>query len=422
MVWVVNGIPKLHAEAWGGVAAAPGATFKIMKPERTKPGRYVIHSYGSYVTNSWPMAKIRWGTPLKVEGTGNDKYVLYQTGTTHRSWKRVDSIISVGTYLGLQGYFRMMYGDDGHYDHDHDGIPDKWVFNEFGPKAVRYFKDLNDDGVLDGNEQLMGDMIHTTPQNEAQYALDLEDPEKKKKKTSSVKLDDSHGCVHISPRDRDRLHGAGAFDKGTIFIVHGYNEPVPAFPRRLNLPEAPAPTETQTGRLEKEKTFFDVLVVDDDDKPLAGQRYKLELPDGTVEEGRLGADGRLARRNIDPGTAQLTLLPDDPAPDKSAAAAPAEPASAEPEPEETEQQEDSEEPDALTAPELPSLPIDTVAFLLIDGEGKPIAKQAVKFTLADGSTREALTDGDGKVLLAGVPPGDCQATIEGVGDGEMEPV
>ena len=65
---------------------------------------------------------------------------------------------------------------------------------------------------------------------------------------------------------------------------------------------------------------------------------------------------------------------------------------------------------------------DTVAFRLIDGDGKPIADQAVTFTLADGSTREAVTDGDGKVFLEGVPPGDCQATIEGVGDGEMEPV
>jgi len=395
IVWVVRGAAALNAEAWGGQEVPDGSNFGLMRPHRTTPGRFVIHSYGPYRTNSWPMARIPWGTPLKVEGTGALKHVVFQTGTTHQTWKRVESLIPQATYLGLQGYYRMLYGDSGRYDPDRDGIPDRWVFNEFGPKAVRYFKDLNNDGVLDGNEHLMGDMIHTVPSNEAETLL--KDP---------IKYTVSHGCVHIAPRDRDRLLSAGAFKKGTTFIVHGYNERVPLVPR-VQLPEAPAPTETQTGRLEKEKTFFDVLIVDDDDEPLAGQRYRLELADGTVEEGRLGADGRLARRNIDPGTAELTLLADE-APPVAAEEAPA------PEPAEPEAAPSSEPEAAPGVPEVPldaPVALDTVDLQLIDVDGKPVAGQKVSIQLADGSVREAVTDDDGAVTIADVPGGDYVLSI-----------
>jgi hypothetical protein len=62
-------------------------------------------------------------------------------------------------------------------------------------------------------------------------------------------------------------------------------------------------------KLLKEKSFFDLQVVNTKGKPLAGRRYKLKLPDGKTETGNLGADGRVRKTDIDPGTAELTLLP-----------------------------------------------------------------------------------------------------------------
>ena len=68
---------------------------------------------------------------------------------------------------------------------------------------------------LNGAE-LSGQMIHTTPDNEAATA-----------RGQVFSLSQSHGCVHIRPDDRTRLIGAGVFKIGTPFIVHSYAESFP---------------------------------------------------------------------------------------------------------------------------------------------------------------------------------------------------
>jgi len=92
-------------------------------------------------------------------------------------------------------------------------IPPAWVFNDFGPVAIRWFKDLNGNKILDGKERLSGQMFHTTQFDEAAHARGL-----------PVNLKPSHGCIHLKPADRDRLFSVGAFKPKTPFIVHKYNE------------------------------------------------------------------------------------------------------------------------------------------------------------------------------------------------------
>jgi len=83
--------------------------------------------------------------------------------------------------------------------------------------AVRYFVDKNRNKRLDGGETLLGEMIHTTPEYEGQTERGV-----------PVKLDASHGCIHVAPVDRDKLHTAGAFARGTDLIIHDYKEAIPA--------------------------------------------------------------------------------------------------------------------------------------------------------------------------------------------------
>ena len=80
-----------------------------------------------------------------------------------------------------------------------------------------FFKDLNNNLKLDKDkgERLSGEMIHTTPKNEAQAATG-----------KAVKLMPSHGCIHIKPQDRNALLGMNAFKSGTIFVVHKYSEQI----------------------------------------------------------------------------------------------------------------------------------------------------------------------------------------------------
>jgi hypothetical protein len=74
--------------------------------------------------------------------------------------------------------------------------------------------------------------------------------------------------------------------------------------------EAAAPEDAAEEPLLPGLTFLDVEIVGPGGKPLAGRRYKLELPTGETEEGVLGSDGRLKKRNIPPGKALVSLLPD----------------------------------------------------------------------------------------------------------------
>ena len=220
IVWVVGGKPQIRAEAWGGELPKPGVSYAVMKPRPTTPGRYVIYSYEPYRTNTWPLSKLAWGTRLKIDGEGD---IIYETGLGKRPWKKLRELLAPTASTrdfnaALADMYQRLYGPSSRlHDFDGDGIPDRWVFNDFGPTSVRYFVDKNRNKKLDAGEALSGEMIHTTPDNEAQAA-----------KGESVALVPSHGCIHVNPVDRDKLYTAGAFAKGNDLIIHEYKEDVPA--------------------------------------------------------------------------------------------------------------------------------------------------------------------------------------------------
>jgi hypothetical protein len=49
-------------EAWGGPSSM--GSDPRMAEEPTWPGTYIIHGSHAYVTPSWPLSKIKWGTAL----------------------------------------------------------------------------------------------------------------------------------------------------------------------------------------------------------------------------------------------------------------------------------------------------------------------------------------------------------------------
>jgi hypothetical protein len=210
---VVDGKPVLKAEAWGGAAPVPGFTYRVMSPRQTTPGRYVIHSYGAYTTRTWESSKIAWGTKLTVDHSVHPPRLMYETSLQNPRWRPVTDLVPWATLSRVMAEFASLFGPNRRYDRDGDGIPDVWVFNDFGAKAVRCYRDKNHNKKLDAGESLMGEMFHTTPENEAQAGTGR-----------PVVLEESHGCIHISPERRDRLHAADAFARGTDFIVHPYTE------------------------------------------------------------------------------------------------------------------------------------------------------------------------------------------------------
>lgn len=218
LLWLADGAVRLRAEAWGGEDPDASVDYGEMKPRKTAPGRYIVHSFAPYKTlpwGPWDTSKIRWGTKLRVE-RGE---VLYETGSRTEPWRPVSTVIKGVTTDQIRRYFRRLFGDKSRYDFDGDYIPEVWVFNDFGPKAVRYFRDKNNNGRLDRDkgERLSGEMIHTTPKSEGQA-----------ERRDAVTLEPSHGCIHVAPASRELFAGAGAFRRGTVLIVHTYDEDVPA--------------------------------------------------------------------------------------------------------------------------------------------------------------------------------------------------
>ena len=202
MVFFVNGVEVLRTEARGGPASTVN-TRSLGQPMNAQPttaGRFVIYGRVPYQTRTWALSRIRWGTPLRDSGTD----ILYKDGSR---WQSVYQTTGA-TRAWVMDHYKELYGVR--------RVPDTWVFNDFGPMAVRYFKDMNHNGKLDKNEHLSGEMLHTTADNEAEFAL-----------SGTTSLGDSHGCVHMKPDQRDRLNSLGAFNRGVPFVVHKYSETYP---------------------------------------------------------------------------------------------------------------------------------------------------------------------------------------------------
>lgn len=86
----------------------------------------------------------------------------------------------------------------------------------------------------------------------------------------------------------------------------------PSRPSHHSTPSSPVeepasePAVAQAPR-EPELTWIEVELVGEDDKPVAGERYRLTLSTGRVLEGSLNAQGRVRIERMVPGTCDLTF-------------------------------------------------------------------------------------------------------------------
>jgi hypothetical protein len=55
------------------------------------------------------------------------------------------------------------------------------------------------------------------------------------------------------------------------------------------------------------KDWIRIVLQDQRGVPLPGERYRVTLPDGTVKEGDLDADGAVTLQGFDPGKCKLSL-------------------------------------------------------------------------------------------------------------------
>jgi hypothetical protein len=82
----------------------------------------------------------------------------------------------------------------------------------------------------------------------------------------------------------------------------------PRIPQAKTLPPLPPPPPPAMKPPKPTKEgWLEIEIADEDGRAREGDGYRLELPDGQVITGTIGAKGLLSLQGVEPGTAKLTL-------------------------------------------------------------------------------------------------------------------
>lgn len=142
-------------------------------------------------------------------------------------------------------------------------------------------------------------------------------------KGSDIKVEATGSIELVAGGSSVVIGSAGVYIKGTmVYINSGSGPPVPAVSKSPGAPEAPedvtAAERTDPGKDTtysgggnvgpapappdlpgkeipgvdfKKETFIEFQLLDADDKPVSGEDYKVELPDGTIKTGKTDGEG-----------------------------------------------------------------------------------------------------------------------------------
>ena len=175
----------------------------------TPAGTYRLGPQHHHVTNSWPMSCIPWDANLRV---GSDQEIEFETGGIWlratgsygrftklwlaESAKRLGRPLTMSEKVQVNQACRRLFYDTG------GTLMASWTKNDFGKWAWNLFR---------GGAKTVY-YVHTTPDDELATVTP----------GATVSLDNSHGCVHLRPADRDEMMTKGYLKKGRIFEVRPY--------------------------------------------------------------------------------------------------------------------------------------------------------------------------------------------------------
>jgi hypothetical protein len=213
-IYVIGGHGEAISAAGGPAVAGSvphqgGHTF-----EPTPPGLYTLGPKRHVIAPSWTASAIPWGASLRINSAGE---VEYQDDSGTGGWHLVTGPRGVLT----QAYFEFKR---------RSGVPVSMAAaitamrNALIDPATAALRvstwELNDFGRWGWNLHQGGKptayFIHTTPDDERTSAAG-----------SVVNLANSHGCVHVKPKDRDDFIGKGYLNEGVEFEVRPYSETGP---------------------------------------------------------------------------------------------------------------------------------------------------------------------------------------------------
>ena len=180
--------------------------------ESTPAGRYILGPQEHVTTRNWTHSVVPWGAPLRINSAGEVEFQGKSSHWTLATGPRGEVTWAVGLFVKRN---KKSYPPSAIQAAARD------IFISPDTGKLRWSTYLaNDFGLwgwnLTKNGQRTGYFIHTTPNNENDSA------------TATIhNLENSHGCVHLVPSERDRLMKAGFLKEGMPFEVRPYTETGP---------------------------------------------------------------------------------------------------------------------------------------------------------------------------------------------------
>lgn len=193
------------------------------RSDPTPKGTYVLGAQHKATTGTWPNSSIPFGAALRL-GTEVDRVEYLVGGNT---WAAVNGPKGI-----VIRYMKEFAKKDGktRTTEDCDEELSRVLFLEGDKKLppgqrktlrINYW-DQNDFGRwawnLTQNNRATEFFVHTTPLNEIQTINGW-----------AVTMTNSHGCIHITPKTRDRMIADGYLKKGTILEVKSYDDVSPMY-------------------------------------------------------------------------------------------------------------------------------------------------------------------------------------------------
>ena len=123
-------------------------------------------------------------------------------------------------------------------------------------------------------------------------------------------------CTSVDPTAPDEAIAADEADPGKVAKVKaeqiekkkGKYGSTPAKPFKPVDPDSASDVATSESTEEEEKkSWIEIELVDEESKPIPGEKYEITLPDKTVAKGTLDAMGLARIDGIKPGTCQITF-------------------------------------------------------------------------------------------------------------------
>lgn len=110
----------------------------------------------------------------------------------------------------------------------------------------------------------------------------------------------------VAPADPDQPEDADVADPGEIAEAKAEQIEKQAG-KYGQTPVKPYKPPKDEEEAEEKKAWIEIELVDEEDEPVAGEKYEIKLPDGSVAKGTLDGEGFARVDGIDPGTCDITF-------------------------------------------------------------------------------------------------------------------